>query len=92
MGFSKEESATTLVIVNSLVLVVASVPSLYLIERIGRRTLLIFGSGFMSIFCVAISVCNKIAQMSIPEASWGSLLANYLFVIAFSLSMGPVVW
>ncbi|TPX41978.1 hypothetical protein SeMB42_g03123 [Synchytrium endobioticum] len=92
VGFSKEDSATTLVIINSLVLMLASVPSLYLIERAGRRSLLIYGSAAMALFQIGTSVCMKMAQGPVPEASWGSLAANYLTVIAFSLSMGPVVW
>lgn len=92
IGFSKLDSATTLVIINSLVLVLASIPALWLIERMGRKTLLIYGPAAMALFQIGTSVCTKMSQTSVPEAAYGSLAFNYLTVIAFSLSLGPVVW
>ena len=99
-GAPAEQAATTLVILNSAVLCIATVPGLWLVDKpgIGRRALLVWGAGCMAVAHVA--VCAFIlASDSQPDGSLASDAFAYvavaclmLFTGFFAATWGPVVW
>ncbi|MBV5243363.1 MULTISPECIES: sugar porter family MFS transporter [Mycolicibacterium] len=102
VGFSADESAVYTVI-TSVVNVLTTLIAIALIDKIGRKPLLLIGSAGMAvtlstmafIFANAELIENEAGEMvpSLPGASGViALIAANLFVVAFGMSWGPVVW
>jgi SP family sugar:H+ symporter-like MFS transporter len=81
------------------VLVIATLVSMVLVDRIGRRPLLLGGSAVMSstlvtltaVFLFSAHNSQGVLVMTSAEAQI-ILVAEHLFIFAFGVSWGPVVW
>ncbi|KUL43795.1 MFS transporter [Streptomyces sp. NRRL F-4489] len=98
VGFG-ESAAFALSVLSSFVNVAATVVAILLIDRVGRRRLLLAGSTgmFLSLVTVAVGFSTAtIAADGEPALSgtWGpvTLVGANLFVVAFAVSWGPAVW
>ena len=97
VGFSADESAVYTVI-TSVINVLTTLIAIALIDKIGRKPLLLIGSSGMAITLLTMSVIFANATLvdgkpSLPGASGViALVAANLFVVAFGMSWGPVVW
>eukprot|EP01071_Lankesteria_metandrocarpae_P004354 Lankesteria_metandrocarpae@DN3499_c0_g1_i1.p1 len=69
----------------------ATIASIYLVEALGRRPLLVSGA-----FGMGVSVLPGAIMLLISENStatvWAAVTGSLLFVLIFSLTWGPVVW
>ncbi|MEG3122312.1 sugar porter family MFS transporter [Sphingomonas sp. GB1N7] len=97
VGFS-EADALKINILSGAVSILACIVSILLIDRIGRRPLLLIGSLGMAVTLGALSWCFAQGSfidghLSLP-AGVGTiaLLAANAYVIFFNLSWGPVMW
>lgn len=91
-------------IINSAV----TVPSLYLLDKVGRRTLLLFGAAGMMAFQFAVAGLlatysvpheykgNDTVRITIPKknkpAARGVIACCYLFVVCFASTWGVGIW
>ena len=97
VGFSADESAIYTVI-TSVINVLTTLIAIALIDKIGRKPLLLIGSSGMAVTLITMSVIFANATLvdgkpSLPGASGViALIAANLFVVAFGMSWGPVVW
>ncbi len=98
VGFSADESAIYTVI-TSVINVLTTLIAIALIDRIGRKPLLLIGSSGMAVTLITMAVIFANATVgpdgnpSLPGASGViALIAANLFVVAFGMSWGPVVW
>jgi sugar porter (SP) family MFS transporter len=98
VGFSADESAIYTVI-TSVINVATTLIAIALIDKIGRKPLLLIGSSGMAVTLITMSVIFANATLgadgkpSLPGASGViALIAANLFVVAFGMSWGPVVW
>src|SRR6187401_2401669 len=98
VGFSADESAIYTVI-TSVINVLTTLIAIALIDKIGRKPLLLIGSSGMAITLITMAVIfgnatlNADGTPSLPGASGTiALIAANLFVVAFGMSWGPVVW
>ncbi|MFH8517004.1 sugar porter family MFS transporter [Streptomyces gelaticus] len=98
VGFD-ESAAFALSVLSSFMNVVATVAAILLIDRVGRRRLLLAGSAgmFASLITVAVGFSTAtIAADGEPALSgaWGpiTLVGANVFVVAFAVSWGPAVW
>ena len=99
-GVGKDTAATTLVVCNSALLVVGTVPGMWAVDResIGRRRLLLYGSAAMAACHCAIALLvssAQTAQAGTPRAdalSYAAVAAMMLFTFSFSATWGPVAW
>lgn len=98
VGFSADQSAVYTVI-TSVINVLTTLIAIALIDKIGRRPLLLIGSTGMAVTLLTMSVIfanatvNPDGTPSLPGASGViALVAANLFVVAFGMSWGPVVW
>jgi sugar porter (SP) family MFS transporter len=101
VGFSANESAVYTVI-TSVVNVLTTLIAIALIDKIGRKPLLLIGSTGMAITLATMAVIFATAHIGIvhgkeqPILTGASgtiaLIAANLFVVAFGMSWGPVVW
>ncbi|TDC70439.1 MFS transporter [Actinomadura sp. GC306] len=85
-------------IINSLVNVVFTVVAIALIDRVGRRRLLIVGAAGMAVSLGTLAVCFSTAAVVDGEPVLGdlagplALVAANTFVASFAVSWGPVMW
>jgi sugar porter (SP) family MFS transporter len=98
VGFSADESAVYTVI-TSVINVLTTLIAIALIDKIGRKPLLLIGSAGMAATLATMAVIfanatvNPDGTPSLPGASGViALIAANLFVVAFGMSWGPVVW
>ncbi|XP_068618805.1 facilitated trehalose transporter Tret1 isoform X1 [Battus philenor] len=85
-------------IIIGVIQVVATFISSLVVDRLGRRVLLLFSALVMCVCSTALGVFFFMqdfhgADSSIVEAiSWLPLLSLSLFIVAFSLGFGPIPW
>lgn len=97
VGF-EESAAFGLSVLSSFINVAATIVAILLIDRVGRRKLLLTGSVgmFVSLVTVAVGFSTATIVDGAPQLPgiWGpiTLVGANLFVIAFAVSWGPVVW
>jgi len=97
VGF-EESSSLTISVFTGLTNILVTFIAIALIDRIGRRPILMTGSIGMTVSLTTMAVAFSQAvtvngELSLPGA-WGpiALVAANVFVIFFGASWGPVVW
>ncbi len=96
---ASEQWALQINLLTGLVNILATIPAILLVDRLGRKPLLLFGSigmaltlGTMAaIFATAAVEAGGKPVISHSAAVWALVAAN-LYVISFGVSWGPVVW
>ena len=97
VGFG-EKSSFTIALVTTGVNVLITLVAIALIDRLGRRRLLLAGSAGMALTLATLTVVftNASTLNGRPQLSEASgltaLVAADLFVVAFGISWGPVLW
>jgi SP family sugar:H+ symporter-like MFS transporter len=98
VGF-KESQSNEISVFTSIVNVVVTVVAIMLVDKVGRKPLLLVGSAGMFITLGAMAVCfgsatKDAAGNPVLHGVWGpiALVAANLFVVFFGVSWGPVVW
>ncbi|XP_013134551.1 PREDICTED: facilitated trehalose transporter Tret1 isoform X1 [Papilio polytes] len=85
-------------IIIGVIQVVATFVSSLVVDKLGRRVLLLFSALVMCVCSTALGVFFFMqgvhgAESSVVQAmSWLPLLSLSLFIIAFSLGFGPIPW
>jgi len=97
VGFSESDSFTVSVI-TSVTNVLVTLIAIALVDRVGRRPILIVGSIGMTVSLAAMAIAFSQAHTvhgapSLPGA-WGpvALIGANVFVISFGASWGPIIW
>jgi sugar porter (SP) family MFS transporter len=97
VGFSEKDSFS-ITVVTSVVNVLVTLVAIALVDKIGRKPLLIIGSVGMTITLGLMAFCfsqanGSGASLMLP-APWGmvALVAANAYVVFFGLSWGPMVW
>jgi MFS transporter, SP family, sugar:H+ symporter len=97
VGFD-ESSSFTITVITSIVNIATTLIAIALIDKIGRKPLLLIGSAGMGITLATMAIIFGTAEQvdGAPhlEGAAGpiALVAANLFVVAFGMSWGPVVW
>lgn len=97
VGWS-EAQAFKITVITSVTNIVVTLVAIALIDKVGRKPLLLVGSVGMALTLGAMAVVFGTAPLvggqPRPEgaALWIALVAANLFVVAFGVSWGPVVW
>jgi MFS transporter, SP family, sugar:H+ symporter len=97
VGFG-EKSSFTIALVTTGVNVLITLVAIALIDRVGRRLLLLAGSAGMSLMLITMTVVFAGASVSNGQpqldgaAGIVALVAADLYVVAFAVSWGPVLW
>jgi MFS transporter, SP family, sugar:H+ symporter len=94
-----EQWALGINVLTGLVNILATVPAIMLIDRVGRRPLLFMGSIGMTVTLAAMAIVFATAGVG-PDgkpalshwAAVAGLSAANLYIVAFAISWGPVVW
>ncbi len=98
VGFSEKDSLL-ITVITSIVNIATTFIAIGLIDRVGRRPLLLVGSAGMAVtlgvlaFVFANAPLNAAHQPTLGhDAGLVALWAANLFVVAFGMSWGPAVW
>lgn len=94
-----EQWALRINVLTGLVNILATIPAIMLIDRIGRKPLLLIGSVGMTltlgamaaVFATAVVGPDGKPMLSHMAAVAGLTAAN-LYIVAFAVSWGPVMW
>ncbi|GLH04114.1 Facilitated trehalose transporter Tret1 [Gryllus bimaculatus] len=92
-GSSMEANTCTVIV--GVVQVVATFISTQIVDRLGRRILLLISDLVMSICCILLGVFFFLDEKEDPVAKdigWLPLLSVCLFIVVFSLGYGPIPW
>eukprot|EP00744_Colponema_vietnamica_P009941 GILI01014093.1.p1 GENE.GILI01014093.1~~GILI01014093.1.p1 ORF type:complete len:490 (+),score=167.23 GILI01014093.1:146-1615(+) len=87
MGLSNSTAATVL---SGVVNFVACCVSLLLIDKLGRRTLLLVGSVGMGISLAAVVIFTSLKVSSAVEVV--SVVSLCAYIAFFAISLGPITW
>jgi len=82
---------TILTIVLTFINFLMTLPSVWLIERLGRRVSLLIGAAGMGLVVLPGGILLLVLGDS-PIATWISIAGAVLFIIFFAPTWGPVVW
>jgi MFS transporter, SP family, sugar:H+ symporter len=97
VGLSEADSFT-ITVVTSIVNVLVTLVAIALVDKIGRKPLLVVGSAGMAITLGLMAWCfsqatGSGATLSLPGATgMVALVAANAYVVFFGVSWGPVVW
>jgi sugar porter (SP) family MFS transporter len=97
VGFSEADSFT-ITVATSVVNVLVTLVAIALVDKIGRKPLLVIGSAGMAVTLAAMAWCfsqatGSGATLSLPGATGiVALIAANAYVVFFGVSWGPVVW
>jgi len=97
VGFS-EADAFSITVATSVVNVLVTLVAIALVDKVGRKPLLVVGSAGMAITLGLMALCfaeatGSGASLSLP-APWNltALIAANAYVVFFGISWGPMVW
>ncbi len=97
VGFD-ESSSFTITVITSIVNIATTLIAIALIDKIGRKPLLLIGSAGMAVGLATMAIIFGTApqvdgQPQLHGAAGPiALISANLFVVAFGMSWGPVVW
>ncbi|MBW8840596.1 MAG: sugar porter family MFS transporter [Sphingomonadales bacterium] len=97
VGFS-ENDALLINILSGSVSILACIATVFLIDKIGRKPLLLIGSAGMAVTLAVVAGCFSTAALVdgtlklSDQTGTIALVAANLYVIFFNLSWGPVMW
>lgn len=97
VGFQESDSFVISVI-TAVTNIVATIIAIMLIDKVGRRRLLLIGAAIMTVslatMALSFAQADIIDGAPVLPGSWGpvALVAANLFVIGFGISWGPTVW
>ena len=98
VGFDESQSFL-ITVITSIVNILTTLIAIALIDKIGRKPLLLIGSTGMAVSLATMAIIFGTASLDADgkpflEGATGpiALIAANVFVIAFGMSWGPVVW
>ncbi len=88
-GFASASSAILATSVVGVANVLATIVAILLVDRVGRRKLLLGGSLIMAVALVMLGIIFARNAANIGSLT---LIAFIVYIVAFALSFGPVFW
>eukprot|EP00492_Amphilonche_elongata_P003551 TRINITY_DN38_c2_g1_i1.p1 TRINITY_DN38_c2_g1~~TRINITY_DN38_c2_g1_i1.p1 ORF type:complete len:255 (+),score=39.49 TRINITY_DN38_c2_g1_i1:275-1039(+) len=86
------ENPFTIQVITNTINVVTTLPGLYLVEKMGRRNLLLMGAIIMCISQFIVAIVGTIAGTDNLPAQRAAIAFVCFFIFGFASSWGPVAW
>lgn len=90
-GISSNESAIFATFIVAATNMLATIIALVLVDRLGRKPLLYFGVGGMSLSLTVLSYAFH-AQMFGPSLGKTAMICLVAYIAFYAFSMGPIAW
>ncbi|PIK61035.1 putative solute carrier family 2, facilitated glucose transporter member 1 [Apostichopus japonicus] len=84
-----EDKSPYVTLSTGAIMVIMTVVSIPLMDRLGRKTLHMFGLGFMLFWAIFLTVFLSIAWSG---AAYGSIICVMLFTVGFAIGPGSIPW
>ncbi|MEN6464334.1 MAG: sugar porter family MFS transporter [Syntrophaceae bacterium] len=91
-GFDSETAAIGATAAVGAVNVVMTIVSLFLIDRWGRRPLLLMGLLGMVASLVVVGLVFSFGESLGEGLKWAAVAGIFVYIAAFALSLGPIAW
>jgi MFS transporter, SP family, sugar:H+ symporter len=102
VGFNESDSML-ITVITSVTNIATTLVAIALIDKVGRKPLLLTGSGGMAVSLAVMAIAFGAARITtlsdgteqpVLEGAWGpiALIAANLFVVFFGCTWGPVMW
>lgn len=91
-GFDGAISAIWASVGVGLVNLLATLASVYLVDKVGRRKLYFIGLGGISVFLMLLSFCFVFVNELGEYGRWFTVVCMLLYVACFAMSIGPLGW
>ena len=87
--------------INGIINFLSTFPAIYLVDRIGRKKLLLSGAmGMITCFVIVVGLFGGYSMIDAADkiqftnkvAGWSAVVFIYLFVVNFAYSWGPIGW
>lgn len=92
MGFPSADSSIGFVLADNGINMISTIPGMWLIERVGRRQLFIWGGAAMAFAHYMITMFVGLSDNVHKSLAWGGMVFIFVFIIAFAATWGPVTW
>uniref|UniRef100_A0A8C9LM62 Major facilitator superfamily (MFS) profile domain-containing protein n=1 Tax=Piliocolobus tephrosceles TaxID=591936 RepID=A0A8C9LM62_9PRIM len=85
-----KETMTKISVIMAAINFIMTFPSIYVVEKIGRKTLLLLGCAGIIIAYLPTAVLKTLWKNEYID--YISIAATFLMIISFAMSYGPVLW
>ncbi|PRP79259.1 hypothetical protein PROFUN_14242 [Planoprotostelium fungivorum] len=94
LGFSRTMSVIGFPLINSAVNMVSTLPGMWLVERQGRKWLMVVGGAGMAVSLILVTVFGQIGsdRGTLASLGVGAIFFIELFTFFFAATWGPVPW
>lgn len=95
LGLTSGTNALLATGVTGVVFLVATVPAMLIIDKVGRKIMLLVGSVVMCLSMVIVAIIVSQFEYSWPEhvvAGWVCVALIWVYIAAFGATWGPVSW
>jgi len=94
LGFSPTMAIIGFPLINSAINMVSTIPGMWLVEKQGRRWLLIVGGFGMGISLITVCIFGQVGsdKHSLAQLGIGAIVFIEIFTVFFGSTWGPVVW
>ncbi|KAF1823194.1 MFS transporter [Dissoconium aciculare CBS 342.82] len=89
-GFA--QGGFTIQVITNTVNVVSTIPGLYLVEKLGRRNLLLLGAVGMAVCQFIVAITGTVAASTNLDAQRAAIAFVCFYIYFFASSWGPVAW
>lgn len=89
--FLSNKLITTLSVIMTVVNFLMTFPAIYIVEKLGRKTLLLCGCAGVICAFLPTAIANQIDRSSDFVRNL-SIAATFVMIISFAVSYGPVLW
>jgi sugar porter (SP) family MFS transporter len=88
-GFASANNAILATSVVGVVNVLSTVAATFMLDKLGRRLLLLVGTGIMIVALVALGI---VFASGSNQTGMLTLMTLIVYIFAFAISMGPIFW
>lgn len=91
-GFDGNIAAIWASVAVGVVNLLATVLSVYFVDRIGRRKLYFTGLTGIAVTLILLALCFLSGQLLGEAGKWFSIVLVFLYITSFAISIGPLGW